>query len=346
MSPRKGNSLILMLCFFFISILFLNGGCLRKPYLPGTDRGTLRLRIRTAEKSVPAAELSFMSLKEEDQEFIKDLRILLTNQKLTEEKYYSYQEGAEITIDSLYPGTWKIQVYGLNPQQIEIFYGEASAIIDPGETVAVSMDIRSAPGRVEVTMDVSILLDKGYDCTSGKFYVYKDPATNISTSFSLSLEGIFLKNSQEISLPKGTYATRINIPQVTNAIYESHYGSINVYSGKVTPVNLSADANLIIDGIIDATPPTPENFQVSLVNGQAYLTWDSVLVSDLAGYNIYRSNQNGRFILHFQVGPEVLSYIDLITETDFFSNRLGYAVSSFDLGGNNSIWTELRYLDL
>jgi len=97
---------------------------------------------------------------------------------------------------------------------------------------------------------------------------------------------------------------------------------------------------MIIDAVIDSTPATPENFGVELVAGQATLCWDPVVEGDIVGYNIYRTNKEGFLKLHHQVDKDTPFFSEPVSAGDFCNGCLSYAVSSFDRGGNNSIWTD------
>ena len=346
MVSRKQRLPLIMTTFLLTIFLLLNGGCLPKPYLPGNDPGTLRLRLYRAETFQTE---QFTIMAEAASEPIAKLLIKLTNNKLFIEKTVEpYQEDQIITIDSLYPGTWKIQVFAYDAQNDWLFYGELDQPILPGKTAEAFLKIGTAPGWVEVSMDVTTLRALGIDTSKGRFYVYEDPESDASTQFDLVLEGNYLKNSKDILLKEGTYEAHISIPNKSNPVYESYYERIDAKSGEVLEIKISADAELIIEGVIDANPPTPDNFQIILIGDQLELSWELIEgIADLAGYNIYRTNREGRFVFYTQVAKEVSSYRDNKPKAEYyFNNRLGYAVSSFDLGGNNSIWTEPGYLYL
>ncbi|HHT49449.1 MAG TPA: hypothetical protein GXZ98_09190 [Firmicutes bacterium] len=331
---RKNFTLLAVL---LVTSFFLSGGCLRKPYFPGQDLGTLRLRIKEAENTQTQQEFSLLAKSNE----LEKLEIILTNKEYLKKKEIQPYLGEHVvTFDSLYPGTWKIQVNGYDREDDVIFYGEDTRSIPPGKTVEASLMIKPAPGWVMVTVDLALLQAEGYTVTSGKFYVYKDPSNNRSTSFDLHLEGNYLKNSKEIKLAEGTYETDIYIPQKTGAIYGCHYGLIQIRSGKETAIHLDSDAGLIIDAVIDANPATPENFSGTLIGDQVYLSWDPVFESDLVLYNIYRSNKEGVLKLHDQVDKDTHSFTEVVSPGDFGNGCLKYAVSSLDWSGNNSIWTE------
>lgn len=322
---------------FLVTGLLMSGGCLPKPYFPGKDPGRLHLRISKAEQAQTRPEFSLLAKDSE----IEKLEVILTNKQLSEKKVIQpYQGDHVVTFDSLYPGTWKIQVNGYDRENDIIFYGEDTRSIPPGKTVEAVLMIKPTPGRVMVTVDLSLLQKKGYTVTSGKFYVHEDPSNNRRTPFDLHLEGSYLKNSKEIKLAEGTYETEIYIPQITGALYGCRYGTIDVRSGKVTSVFLESDAGLIINAVIDSNPATPENFTVNLVADQVYLSWDPVAEDDLLAYNIYRSNQEGVLKLHHQVDKDTHSFTETVSPSDFFDGRLIYALSSLDQGGNSSIWTE------
>jgi hypothetical protein len=330
----------------FIFLIFFSG-CLKKPYLPGKDPGRLYLKIGLAETE----KISTNAVSTE----IEKLLVSLTSKGLKKEQLFEYV-GKELVIsfDNLYPGTWKIQVYGLDQAKDPIFYGESSIEILPGQTEELFIQILPAPGRVNVTIDISEFLNHGVEVLEGKFYVYLDPNSDRSTSFPLQLEGDYLKNTNEIIINEGTYQAIIYIPQITKYIYKSPYQTINIKAGKLTEIYLEADANLIVNGIIDSTPATPENFKVIINDveeresetktAQLLITWDPVNESDLAGYYLYRTNKEGRLKLLVKLNTDTIFFEDSITDKDFYYNQIGYAISSFDEGGNESFWTETHYI--
>ena len=333
--PRRvAFSLLLM------AVLFC-GGCLSKPYLPGKDLGTLHLRIQRAETPAGQEQSSMMALNKP----INKIAIVLTNKKTVMTKTVEpYVEGKVITVDSIYPGTWQIEVKCYDAKDRWFLYGVETKTIQPGENVNLVIIIRLAPGELNVTMDVTPLSAAGYDASRGRLYVYEDPQTDKATIFDLTLEGNLLKHREQILLPQGTYNARIYIPNKSNYFYESDYIKFHVLSGQVETVNLNADASIIIEGLIDLPPATPENFKVTLDNGQPLLRWDPVGDPDLAGYNVYRTNRDGRFVFLDQVDIATHFYHDTkVKIEDYEDNLLGYAVSSYDLRGNNSIWTAALY---
>ncbi|NLM38325.1 MAG: hypothetical protein GX202_09410 [Firmicutes bacterium] len=326
-----------------IAGLFFFGGCLPKPYLPGQDLGRLCLQIRRAETPAEEGHLSTQSQPVE----IERLVIRLTNNKAQIQKaVHPYREGEMITIESLYPGTWKVQVFAYDNENKWQFYGEEELAVPPGATVEATLVIGTAPGWVNVALDITALAALGLNVEKGRFYVHEDPASDQTTDFDLVLSGNKLVNKDAILIKAGTYESFIAVPNKSNPVYKSHYHLLNIEAGETVEIVITADASLCVTGRIDANPPTPKNFQVNLIDNQPELCWDPVAVADLAGYNIYRTNSSGRFVLHRQVSPAVNSYRDQeLKAKDFFNNRIGYAVSSFDAGGNNSIWA-CRYLYL
>lgn len=340
MPYRKG-----VIALLLTAGLLFAGGCLRKPYLPGQDPGRLCLQIQRAE--TPAEEEHVSSTLQS--EAIKRLVIRLTNNKAKIEKIVDpYREGEIITIESIYPGTWKVQVFAYGTANKWLFYGAEELPIPPGETVEATLVIGTAPGWVNVSLDITALKALGLNVEKGRFYVHEEADSDRTTDFDLVLNGNKLVNKDEILIKAGTYESFIAIPNKSSPAYISHYHLLSIEAGEMVEVKITADASLCVTGLIDALPPTPENFQVSLIGKQPELSWDPVSVADLAGYNIYRTNRSGRFVLHQQVPPAVNTYRDQELEAkDFFNNRIGYAVSSFDLGGNNSIWAyQYLYLPL
>ena len=331
--PRRvAFSLLLM------AVLFC-GGCLSKPYLPGKDLGTLHLRIQRAETPAGQEQSSMMALNKP----INKIAIVLTKKTVMTKTVEPYVEGKVITVDSIYPGTWQIEVNAMTQKTDGSFTGLRPRRFSRRERKSGD-NYPLAPGELNVTMDVTPLSAAGYDASRGRLYVYEDPQTDKATIFDLTLEGNLLKHREQILLPQGTYNARIYIPNKSNYFYESDYIQFHVLSGQVETVNLNADASIIIEGLIDLPPATPENFKVTLDNGQPLLRWDPVGDPDLAGYNVYRTNRDGRFVFLDQVDIATHFYHDTkVKIEDYEDNLLGYAVSSYDLRGNNSIWTAALY---
>ncbi|NLW59605.1 MAG: hypothetical protein GX073_04575 [Firmicutes bacterium] len=321
--------------------LFCHSGCLSKPYLPGQDLGTLSLRLQRAETSPDQKQFSVMAHYQP----IKKVTVIISSKKTVITKTVDpYVEGDVITIGSIYPGSWQIEVKCYDADDQWFLYGVTTKTIQPGENAELLIIIRLAPGELSITMDVAPLLAAGYDASRGRLYVYEDPATDRATIFDLILEGKVLKNREPILLPPGTYNAQIYIPNKSNSFYESDYILFDIITGQIESYALTADASLVVAGLVDLPPATPENFEVRMANGQPLLGWDPVLDADLAGYNVYRTNRDGRFVLLAQVGNDTCVYHDReVKIADYAQSRLGYAVSSYDQGGNNSLWTPTLY---
>ena len=135
-----------------------------------------------------------------------------------------------------------------------------------------------------------------------------------------------------------------NIYEAAAAGWTIKAGMFQRELGQIESYALTADASLVVAGLVDLPPATPENFEVRMANGQPLLGWDPVLDTDLAGYNVYRTNRDGRFVLLAQVGNDTCVYHDReVKIADYAQSRLGYAVSSYVQGGNNSLWTPTLY---
>lgn len=321
-----------------IGFLFCSA-CLKEPYFPGKDPGKLYLRITLAEEKTLSTRAVASAIKE--------LSVKVTCKEALQEQTVDYTGNGEqlFEFDSLYPGKWKIEVSGLDELGDCIFYGDHTKDIRPGETASVSIEIRPAPGRLKVEMEISNLRAMDVNVTEGKFYYYPDPKSGTSKSFSLELDGDWLRGEGE--LPEGTFQGDLYIPQKTAAKYQSSYYTITIRAGKLTQLNIDADVALIIESHIDSSPATPEGFNVKRIEaGKFGLSWERVTDSDLAGYYIYRTDKNGRFIFLAEVEPGIHTYQDVIEANNFFDGRLGYAVSSYDFVGNVSIWSELRYISI
>jgi hypothetical protein len=159
-------------------------------------------------------------------------------------------------------------------------------------------------------------------------------------------DGSFFK--AETVLAEGTYEVKIAIPNVSNAIFASSYYLVNIRAGDETNLDISANSSMNIIGVIDSSPqpPTGLTAEYNRESGTVQITWALGTEPDLQGYHLYRTNDEGRLTRlsineSTNVSPPI---IDNVTTANFYSDKIGYAVSSFDQGGNESFWSEIVYI--
>src|SRR5690554_299260 len=331
-TARRLNPLLLLLILSWV--MAWQAGCLKKPSLHANRPGEISLRIYLAENTAKTRASA---------NDLQRLLILLKNQKaeLNKEKSLDLQNSlpnhdyVEASFTRLYPGIWEIDVYGIDWEEKVIFQGGSETEIKPGKTNQVSILLVAGPGTLQVTLDASEIPGFGETVNSGRLYVYLDPESGRSTSFPLIANGSLLKGAAELN--EGTYVFRVAVPQITGAVYISTYYDANIEAGKPTCYEIKSNAAMEIITIIDSTPATPTNLSISLEGDCVTLTWEEVNEADLAGYYIYRTNNEGRMVRIAQT--EATAYTEMITEALFYKGCLHYAVSSFDHGGNESIWS-------
>ena len=140
-----------------------------------------------------------------------------------------------------------------------------------------------------------------------------------------------------------TVSGQWNDPISTN---QTTYRLENLIEGQLYYIGVSSvDFNGLESFIIVATgtpnliPLTPKNFKVNPAYRAVYLSWDENLELDLAGYKLYRSQNEGE--LGNQIGGLLTqnSYLD----TDFVSseNYYFYSLCAIDMEGNQSEFTEV-----
>ncbi|NLZ44643.1 MAG: DUF4493 domain-containing protein [Clostridia bacterium] len=341
--------------FFFLLLLLtlltlLTAGCLKKPYYPGKDYGELRIRLVLAEETVMIRAETNGSMITAG---IKKILIQLSHGKghltRTVEIPYSSDQPMETHLSSLYPGKWQVTAEACDEEGYVVLSASREVTIEPGSSNTTELYLTAAPGFLKFTFDASEFPGFGTEITEGKLYVYLDPKTNQSTSFSLTREGDCLNGL--IKLPAGTYQVRVAVPQTTNKVYESPYYTVHIRPGRTEELTVGPCEELIIGGTIDFPPETPG--QLALSPGEpagsgsviVHLSWADVPGADVGGYRLYRTNNEGRFVWLAEVGPDTLAYTDTVTPGAYYNGRVGYAVSSFDLGGNESLWSEPVYLD-
>ncbi|MCL6589858.1 MAG: hypothetical protein K6U80_07895 [Firmicutes bacterium] len=316
--------------------VFSLSSCLPKP--PLHRYGALRLAILPAEQmssKAQAAEIRFINVK-----------LVHKDDQLVKEEQFEYASGhQEFTFNGLYPGLWRITVSGINNSGKIIFTGTGESLVEPGQTTNIQLKLSPAPGTLKAGCDIS--RDQALaQQTKGTLYVYLNTDTAQTKYFSMTREGNWLK--AEAVLPEGTYQAKIAVPNVTNAIFISPYYLVNIRAGEETTFNIIATSAISIIGFVDSTPETPTGLTAAYNRGDGTIriTWEEGTEPDLEGYHLYRTNNEGRFIRltvnnSTNVSPPVT---DTVAPGDFYNNRIGYAVSSFDRGGNESFWSEIVYV--
>lgn len=339
--------------FFFLLLLLtlltlLTAGCLKKPYYPGKDYGELRIRLVLAEETamVQAATAAPMIAG------IEKILIQLSHGKghltRTVEIPYSSDQPMETHLSSLYPGKWQVTAEACDEEGYVVLSASREVTIEPGSSNTTELYLTAAPGFLDFTFDASGLPGFGTEITGGKLYVYLDPKNNQSTSFTLTREGDCLTGL--LKLPAGTFQARVVIPQISNSIYESPYYTIHILPGRTGRLTVGPYEELLIGGTIDFPPDTPGQLTLDREEPAGsgsitvHLSWAAVIVPDLDGYRLYRTNTEGRFVWLAEVDPATLAYTDTVAPGAYHNGWVGYTVSSFDRGGNESLWSEPVYL--
>ncbi|NLY88284.1 MAG: hypothetical protein GX085_01485 [Firmicutes bacterium] len=342
----------LLKTFFLFFLLFplLTTGCLQKPYYPGKDYGELKIRLVLAEEaaSVQTATTGAMATAGIEKILI---RLSHGKGKLTRTGEVRYLSGQpmEARFSSLYPGKWQVTAEAYDEEGFVVLHCSREVTIEPGSSNTTELYLTAAPGFLDFTFDASALPGFGTEITEGKLYAYLDPKSNQSTSFPLIRGGDYLKGL--VKLPAGTFQVRVVVPQITNGIYESPYYTVHILPGRTENLTVGPCEELTIGGIIDFPPERPGQLTLSPEepggSGSVtlHLSWAAVNISDLGGYRLYRTNAEGRFIHLAEVGPDTLVYTDTVPSGNYYNGRVGYAVSSFDRGGNESLWSEPVYLE-
>jgi hypothetical protein len=117
---------------------------------------------------------------------------------------------------------------------------------------------------------------------------------------------------------------------------------VDIVAGETFTQTIAPDNILDIITILDPAPATPTGFTLNREGDTIILTWEEISEDDLNGYFIYRTDDEGRFVRLAE--SNVSTYTDTIKESLFYKGQIGYAVSSFDHGGNESLWSVRLYV--
>ncbi len=324
---------LLFFLFLFGGIGILGNGCLKKP-VAITDYGTLKLQFSLVEGQIQSQALSGD---------IRKLNIRLAHNSdgiIRETRVDFIGDNQQIEMSSLYPGGWQVTVSGLDDDGSIIFQGSEATSIQPDQTTEIQINLLPAPGFLDVVCDVSQINGLSSD-TGGTLYVYLNSENSTTKYYSLIRDGNLIKGT--VSIPEGTFTVKIAVPNVSSKLFISPYYIVNIQAGKTIHLTISANGGVNISGTINSTPSTPTGLTAAY-NSQTssvFLSWNDVSDPDLAGYYLYRSNSEGRMIRAANVDKGANTYTNKVTASDFYLDEIKYAVSSFDLGGVESFWSEI-----
>lgn len=313
---------------FFLILVIVLGGCLSKPDLPGKNPGSLNVTFSVKESRAQSASVHT----------IKGV-LVLEDGSLTQESSSDFNEsGTTLSFTDVYPGTWKLTINALDSEGDIIFQGTASVNIDPGQLTNVSLDLLPASASLQIDFDASAIAGVGDTIKAGRFGIYLNPASSSATYYDMTLEGTQL-GSLIHNLPEGSFSAKICVPNASSPVYTTPYFLVNLNAGKTTHIRITPDGSISIIGTIDSTPPTPIGLSVVRSGNTAMLSWQPVNASDLAGYRLYRTDKTGRFCLVPVTLGTAVTYSETVSSSMAYHNRISYAVSSFDSGGNESLWS-------
>lgn len=330
----KTLSKVFFLLFLLGGVGLLGQGCLKKP--SGiTDFGVLKLQFSLTEEQLHSRALAGdihnlnIRLAHKDDGIFRETQVDFTG------------DNQQIEMSSLYPGSWQVTVSGLDDAGSTIFQGSGTALIQPDQITVIQIDLLPAPGVLDVVCDVSQINDLGAN-VGGTLYVYLNPEESTTKYYSLIRDGDLVKGT--VSVPEGTFAVKVAVPNVSSKLFVSPYYTINSKAGKTVYLTISANGGVNIAGTINSTPSTPSGLTATYNNQtlSVLLTWVGVNDPDLAGYYLYSSNSEGRMIRAANVDKDINTYTNKVTAGDFYHNEIKYAVSSFDLGGVESFWSEMK----
>jgi hypothetical protein len=330
--------------WLLIVLIIIGNGCgnsnksSSKNTTPDRKTGGLYLQIHFVDNS------SIVNKTSANEIVYFKIKLIRTDESLVIEKEFEYGTN-EATFDSLYPGEWEVSVSGLDNAGNTIFYGSQVVNVESGAVKEVQITVIPAPGVLDVTFDASRIINSGITVTKGTFYIYLDPATNNSTSHLMTLNENLLKVN--FSVPEGTFQVKLAIPNLTTkGAFISNYYRVDIEAGETTTLTIAPDGSLSAAATIDSTPATPTNLSVAYQRetSTVSLSWSAITDSDLNGYRVYRTNIDGRFVRLISIDAGTTGATDPITSSLFYNKKIGYAVSSFDEGGNESLWSDSVYI--
>lgn len=219
-------------------------------------------------------------------------------------------------------GTYNVQSDYGNGSLVSI--SQNVKVSDSGATVLV--DTIKEPGKIHGKISLSASLKKALakssdDLSKGSCFIPR-----ISPVYRADQNGIC-----EIPIvPEGNYNVVFEYPKFLPA-----NESLFVESGKT----VSSDVNLTSDP--DYGPPTPvlKELIYDTLSGTIKIVWNKVSVSDLLGYNVYRSSNNETSLLTLnKVSIKDTFFVDSIYKlpSDSLTLNLVYTVKAQDSGLNVS----------
>lgn len=335
-SLREGRFFLNLPLLVALLFVFTVSGCLPPPQ-PTAKLGSIRLTVSLAEQEFNSSALI---------DDVKKIRVNLSRKgdKLTKDAVADFVTGTvDITIGELYAGIWQVLVSAVNESDVILFQGSGTVTVESGKAVPLSIILSAGPGTLIVSCDVSKIT--GIEgATDGRLYIYKGSATSSYDICPLLRDGDYIRGMT--SLPQGTYQIKIAVPNISDSKYESVFYSIHIKTGETTEIRINADGSIVVSVLIDTPPPTPQGLIAvyDSAGKTVELTWQEVSVDDLAGYYVYFSDSEGWMARATDTPLALPTFTHNIAKVPFYGGRIAYAVSSCDLGGNESIWSEIAYV--
>lgn len=296
-------------------------GCVPAPR-QGDGRISLRVSWGTAERGL------FRGLEE-----ISAVNATLSRQSLKVVVPMTIEPAggsASGTATGLYAGEWTLKVDAVKADGTVLYTGQTKVMVVSNEECHVVLSLR-AVGTLDITMDISLLLEKGLEVPGGKIGIYEDPTSGSATYEDMAREGegaAAVIHGIVNDLEAKTYDAKVVIPQATNAVFISKYFQFSIQPGRTTTVHLAADGHVVIDITILPEPGQVTGLLATPGPSAVTLNWNPV--SGASGYRVYRTDGNGRFWqLEVIGGGGVTSYTDgTFGEADPYNGKVSYAVAA------------------
>jgi len=190
------------------------------------------------------------------------------------------------TVDNLPVGEWKVTLDLYDPAGDITHSATGTVRVRPGETTALTLEVKPKEGVVEIVADISGFSEPAaVERVRIVFHNNQSSTLERASGHPMLFQGVK-------SLNPGDYDYRIELYGATlyaaDRLYQSPWESVRVHPGKTVRVTWQAASGAAyIETVISRMPDPPGQLRLERDDSRAYLAWSASADPEVASYRIY-----------------------------------------------------------